>query len=61
MMRLGSTGETVKEGEVGVDDLKRCYSYFLDEARSVQWVAEQQGILVTDSEPRPADGDRMQY
>ncbi|KZS93349.1 RuvB-like helicase 2 [Sistotremastrum niveocremeum HHB9708] len=52
-----SNGEAVKEGEVGVDDLRRCYTYFLDEARSVQWVGEQQGILVSD-EVEP--GDRMQ-
>ena len=58
---LGSTGETVKEGEVGVDDLKRCYTYFLDEGRSVKWVDEQQNGLVSDSRPPVDQDDRMQY
>jgi len=53
----GSNGETVKEGEVGVDDLRRCYAYFLDEARSMQWVGEQQGVLVSETND---ESDRMQ-
>jgi RuvB-like protein 2 len=35
-----------KATTVEVDDIKRCYSYFLDEKRSVQWLKEQQGSLV---------------
>jgi RuvB-like protein 2 len=58
---VGSTGEAVKMGEVGVDDLKRCYSYFLDERRSVQWVSEQQNTLVSELDHRQANSDSMQY
>jgi len=57
----GSTGETVKVGEVGVDDLKRCYTYFLDERRSVQWVSEQQNTLVSELDVQTQNSDRMQY
>jgi len=32
--------------KVDVEDLRRAYSYFLDEKRSVQWLKEQQGFLV---------------
>jgi len=35
-----------KAEQVGVDDLKRAYTYFMDEKRSVQWLKEQQGSLV---------------
>ena len=60
---LGSTGETVKIGEVGVDDLKRCYTYFLDERRSVQWVSEQQNTLISEIDgPEPSSNSmQMQY
>jgi RuvB-like protein 2 len=37
-----------KSATVDVDDLKKCYKYFLDDKRSVQWLKEQQGALVFD-------------
>jgi RuvB-like protein 2 len=43
-----------KSAEVGVEDIAKCYGYFLDEKRSTQWLAEQQGSLVFDA---LADGD----
>lgn len=33
---------------VDVEDLRRAYTYFMDEKRSVQWLKEQQGILIFD-------------
>lgn len=35
-----------KSEQVDVEDLKRAYTYFMDEKRSVQWMEEQQGDLV---------------
>ncbi|KAF9266594.1 DNA helicase [Marasmius fiardii PR-910] len=35
-----------KSEQVDVDDLRRAYTYFMDEKRSVQWLKEQQGTLV---------------
>jgi RuvB-like protein 2 len=35
-----------KAEQVGVEDLRRAYTYFMDEQRSVQWLKEQQGFLV---------------
>ena len=35
-----------KTDQVDVDDLRRAYTYFMDEKRSVQWMDEQQGSLV---------------
>jgi RuvB-like protein 2 len=35
-----------KAGAVDVEDLRRAYTYFMDEKRSVQWLKEQQGSLV---------------
>ena len=35
-----------KAEQVDVDDLRRAYTYFMDEKRSVQWLKEQQGTLV---------------
>jgi RuvB-like protein 2 len=35
-----------KAEQVTVDDLRRVYTYFMDEKRSVQWLKEQQGSLV---------------
>lgn len=35
-----------KAEQVDVEDLRRAYSYFMDEKRSVQWLKEQQGSLV---------------
>lgn len=35
-----------KADKVDVEDLRRAYTYFMDEKRSVQWLKEQQGTLV---------------
>ncbi|KAL4068902.1 TIP49 C-terminus-domain-containing protein [Scleroderma yunnanense] len=35
-----------KAENVDVEDLRRAYTYFMDEKRSVQWLKEQQGSLV---------------
>jgi len=35
-----------KAERVNVDDLRRAYTYFMDEKRSVQWLKEQQGSLM---------------
>jgi RuvB-like protein 2 len=35
-----------KAEQVDVEDLRRGYTYFMDEKRSVQWLKEQQGSLV---------------
>lgn len=35
-----------KASAVDVEDLRRAYTYFMDEKRSVQWLKEQQGSLV---------------
>ncbi|KAF9528108.1 RuvB-like helicase 2 [Crepidotus variabilis] len=35
-----------KSENVDVEDLRRAYTYFMDEKRSVQWLKEQQGTLV---------------
>ncbi len=35
-----------KSDKVDIQDLRRCYTYFMDEKRSVQWLKEQQGSLV---------------
>ncbi|TEB32417.1 RuvB-like helicase 2 [Coprinellus micaceus] len=37
-----------KSESVDVEDLRRAYTYFMDEKRSVQWLKEQQGILMFD-------------
>ena len=31
-----------------IGDIKRCYTYFMDEKRSVQWLKEQAGLLITE-------------
>lgn len=49
-----------KAEQVSVEDLRRAYTYFMDEKRSVQWLKEQQGLLVfeeIDGDDR--DNDRM--
>jgi RuvB-like protein 2 len=57
-LNLISTAQVIarkrKSAEVGVEDIAKCYGYFLDEKRSTQWLAEQQGSLVFDA---LADGD----
>lgn len=45
-----------KSDTVDVEDLSRCYSYFLDEKRSVQWLKDQQGTMIFDEE---VDDSRM--
>ena len=40
-----------------MEDLRRAYSYFMDEKRSVQWLKEQQGFLVFE-EILEDDGDK---
>ena len=35
-----------KAEQVDVEDLRRAYTYFMDEKRSVQWMEEQQGLLL---------------
>jgi len=45
-----------KSDTVDVEDLSRCYTYFLDEKRSVQWLKEQQGTMMFDEE---VDDSRM--
>lgn len=35
-----------KSDVVMVEDLRRSYTYFMDDKRSVQWLKEQQGSLV---------------
>ncbi|KIY50528.1 DNA helicase [Fistulina hepatica ATCC 64428] len=47
-----------KSEQVEPDDLKRAYSYFMDEKRSVQWIKEQQGALVFE-EAEVAQNDVM--
>jgi RuvB-like protein 2 len=50
-----------KAEQVDVDDLRRAYSYFMDEKRSVQWLKEQQGSLVFEEigAEESADNDMM--
>ena len=44
-----------KAEQVDVEDLRRAYSYFMDEKRSVQWLKEQQGSLVFEEADGTAD------
>ena len=43
-----------KAEQVDVDDLRRAYTYFMDEKRSVQWLEEQQGALLFEEIDRPS-------
>ncbi len=49
-LNLISCGQIIatkrKAEQVDVEDLRRAYSYFMDEKRSVQWLKEQQGNLM---------------
>jgi RuvB-like protein 2 len=45
-----------KSERVDVEDLRRAYTYFMDEKRSVQWLKEQQGALMFE-EVAPVDRD----
>jgi RuvB-like protein 2 len=47
-----------KAEQVDVEDIRRAYSYFMDEKRSVQWIKEQQGSLVFE-EMGTGDDDVM--
>ncbi|KAK0466130.1 DNA helicase [Desarmillaria tabescens] len=44
-----------KAEQVGVEDLRRAYTYFMDEKRSVQWLKEQQGSLVFEEIPTASE------
>lgn len=46
-------------GLVDTEDLRRCYSFFLDEKRSVQWVGEGTAGLVGEEDGQ-ASKDRME-
>lgn len=51
-----------KADQVEVEDLRRAYTYFMDEKRSVQWLKEQQGSLVfeeIDGDETKANGTAM--
>ena len=48
-----------KAEKVEVDDLRRAYTYFMDEKRSVQWLKEQQGSLIFEEVGEPTDDDPM--
>jgi RuvB-like protein 2 len=49
--------------QVDVEDLRRAYTYFMDERRSVEWLKQQQGALVFEEieplEREPAADDKM--
>ena len=52
-----------KAEQVGVEDLRRAYTYFMDEKRSVEWLKQQQGALVFEEieplEQEQAVDDKM--
>lgn len=48
-----------KSEQVEVEDLRRAYTYFMDEKRSVQWLKEQQGSLIFEEVGEPTDDDHM--
>ena len=62
-LNIISTGQVLarkrKSDRVQVEDLRRSYTYFMDEKRSVQWLKEQQGSLVFEEIGGPADHDAM--
>lgn len=37
-------------GQVAIADLRSAYEYFLDEKRSVQWMEQHTGLLVSETE-----------
>jgi RuvB-like protein 2 len=47
-----------KAEQVSVEDLRRAYTYFMDEKRSVQWLKEQQGFLVFEEIPGEDDAEK---
>jgi len=48
-----------KAEQVDTEDLRRAYTYFMDEKRSVQWLKEQQGSLIFEEVGEPTDDDPM--
>lgn len=48
-----------KSDTVDVEDLRRSYSFFMDEKRSVQWLKEQQGSLVFEEINAEEDKNAM--
>ena len=44
-----------KVEQVDVEDLRRAYTYFMDEKRSVQWLKEQQGSLIFEEVGEASD------
>ena len=48
-----------KSDKVDIEDLRRAYSYFMDEKRSVQWLKEQQGSLIFEEMGTADEGDVM--
>lgn len=48
-----------KVEKVDLDDLRRAYSYFMDEKRSVEWLKMQQGSLVFDEINQGDEDDPM--
>ncbi|KAF5343210.1 hypothetical protein D9758_013428 [Tetrapyrgos nigripes] len=48
-----------KSEQVDVQDLRRAYTYFMDEKRSVQWLKEQQGLLMFEEIGEEHRDDRM--
>lgn len=48
-----------KSETVDVEDLRRSYSFFMDEKRSVQWLKEQQGSLVFEEIGAEEEKDAM--
>lgn len=62
-LNIISTGQVLarkrKSDKVDVEDLKRSYSYFMDEKRSVQWLKEQQGALMFEEIGAESEGDAM--
>ena len=60
-LNLISCGQVIarkrKADKVDVEDLRRAYTYFMDEKRSVQWLREQQGSLVFEEISGGTNGD----
>ena len=46
-----------KSDKVDVEDLRRSYTYFMDEKRSVEWIKMQEGALIFE-EIAQQDGGR---
>ncbi|THH26506.1 hypothetical protein EUX98_g7683 [Antrodiella citrinella] len=49
-----------KSDKVDVDDLRRSYTYFMDEKRSVEWIKMQEGSLIFEEiQPEGGRGEEM--